>query len=234
VLRKQPREREHKSANRYMSLHFSKAQEAHLRRGSLMNSAETNAKHKSAAPASLDFPQCQRMNSASERIVVRRWVSIAMLTLLGFLCLTFSLGSGAPLVATAKTQEKSRDHEEYPYHDGPPEAPLPPVLDPKQFDKTIVQNAYRLADKLKGVLYQQPCYCHCGRYLHHTSLLDCFASKHTAGCGICLQELFHIYEQTSKGQTPMQIRQGIMRGEWKALETKKYEDPLPNQEPAFH
>jgi len=51
-------------------------------------------------------------------------------------------------------------------------------MDPALFTEPIVQNAYAVAAKIKNILYQQPCYCHCDRSHGHTSLLDCFASKH--------------------------------------------------------
>jgi Protein of unknown function with PCYCGC motif len=113
------------------------------------------------------------------------------------------------------------------YHEGPPDAQLPPVLDPRQFEQEVVQAAYRLAANLAKTLYQQPCYCYCDRHHGHGSLLDCYATKHTAGCGTCLQELFYVYEQTNKGQTPPQIRQGIIQGDWKTIDLTKYQKPKP-------
>jgi hypothetical protein len=121
-------------------------------------------------------------------------------------------------VCAAQGPTPATAEEVHPYHDGPPRGPLPHVVDAKEFNNVVVQHAYRLAAKLPAVLYQQPCYCHCGRYLGHKSLLDCFTSKHTAGCPICLQELFYIHDETLRGRTPAEIRAGLERGEWKAVE----------------
>jgi len=76
------------------------------------------------------------------------------------------------------------------------------------------------------VLYQQPCYCHCDRSQGHTSLLDCFASKHGSGCGVCMREAIYSYEQSHKGKTAAQIRAGIERGEWQQVDMSKYQTPV--------
>jgi hypothetical protein len=109
------------------------------------------------------------------------------------------------------------------FHSQVPAGPLPPTLDPASFDNPIVQNAYALAAKVKKVLYQQPCYCHCDRSLGHGSLLDCFAGKHAAVCDVCIKEAFYSYEQTQKKKTPAQIRAGIERGEWQQVDLSKYQ-----------
>jgi hypothetical protein len=113
------------------------------------------------------------------------------------------------------------------YHKEAPQEPLPATMDPSGFQNVTVQNAYSLASRIKKVLYQQPCYCHCDVHEGHGSLLDCFVSNHTAGCGVCMKEAFYTYEQTQKGKTAAQIREGIMQGEWKQVDLKKYEAPLP-------
>ena len=74
----------------------------------------------------------------------------------------------------------------------------------------------------RSVLYQQPCFCHCDRSQGHGSLLDCYVGSHATGCEICQQEAFYSYEQTHQGKTPAQIREGIMRGDWQAVDTVKY------------
>ena len=83
------------------------------------------------------------------------------------------------------------------------------------------------AARVKKVLYQEPCYCHCDRSQGHTGLLDCFVSKHGSGCEICVREDLYTFEQTKKGKTPAQIREGIKQGDWKSLDVSKYESPLP-------
>lgn len=113
------------------------------------------------------------------------------------------------------------------FHTSAPTGPLPATLPPSQFSDPVAQNAYRLAARIKRVLYQQPCYCHCDRSQGHGSLLDCFAGNHAAECGTCEREGFYAYEQTRKGKTPAQIREGIERGDWQKVDVTKYRAPLP-------
>ena len=116
--------------------------------------------------------------------------------------------------------------EELPaYHANPPALPLPATLDPNTFPDAENQKIYALAAKEKPVLYQQPCYCHCDRSQGHESLLDCFVSKHGAGCETCVREDLYSYEQTHKGKTPTQIRAGIIQGEWQSVDISKYQTP---------
>jgi len=37
-----------------------------------------------------------------------------------------------------------------------------------------------------------------------------------------MKEAFYSYEQTRKGKTPSQIREGIIRGDWQKVDTAKY------------
>jgi hypothetical protein len=113
------------------------------------------------------------------------------------------------------------------YHKEVPKGPLPATMDPSLFENQTVKNAYALAARMRRTLYQQPCYCHCDQHEGHTSLLDCFVSNHTAGCGVCLKELFYVHEQLQKGKKAAQIRQGIEQGEWKQVDLKKYEAAMP-------
>ena len=113
------------------------------------------------------------------------------------------------------------------YHAKAPEGELPETMNPDLFTDPVVQNAYTVAAKIKKTLYQQPCYCHCDRTQGHTSLLDCFTSKHGSGCGTCIYEDLYSYEQVHKGKTAAQIREGIIKGEWKSVDATKYRQPLP-------
>jgi hypothetical protein len=113
------------------------------------------------------------------------------------------------------------------YHARAPQGVLPATMSPELFPDLVVQNAYAIAAKIKKTLYQQPCYCHCDRSQGHGSLLDCFASKHGAGCNICINEDFYSYEQSRKGQTAAQIRAGIIKGDWQSVDLTKYQQPLP-------
>lgn len=108
------------------------------------------------------------------------------------------------------------------FHAQPPSGELPPTMDPSLFPDKLVFNAYVVAGRVKKVLYQQPCYCHCDRSNGHGSLLDCFASRHGAGCDICQKEAFYSYEQTHKGKSPTQIREAIEKGDWQNVDLAKY------------
>ncbi len=81
-------------------------------------------------------------------------------------------------------------------------------------------HAYELAAKIPNVIYQLPCYCYCER-IGHNSLHSCFETTHGAHCAICLKEAFYAYQQTKLKKTPVQIREGIIRGEWKAIDLDK-------------
>lgn len=131
--------------------------------------------------------------------------------------------SAAPQVANAEAVPA--------HHESAPSGPLPATLSPTLFSEPVAQNAYRIAARIKKVLYQQPCYCHCDRSQGHTSLLDCFTGQHAAECGVCVAEDFYAYEQTRKGKTPAQIREGIERGDWHNVDLKKY-DTAPPAKPA--
>jgi Protein of unknown function with PCYCGC motif len=143
---------------------------------------------------------------------------------IAILCtLVLSLGIDAPGAASQLPQA-----EEVPaFHNQAPTAALPATMSPSQFNDVVVQNAYLLASRVKKVLYQQPCYCHCDRSQGHKSLLDCFASTHGSGCGVCMREAIYSYEQSHQGKTAAQIRAGIERGEWQHVDMTKYQSPLP-------
>ena len=112
------------------------------------------------------------------------------------------------------------------FHSEAPKQPLPPTMDPAQFPEPVVRNSYAVAAKVKKVLYQQPCYCHCDRSQGHGSLLDCFVSKHASVCGTCIKEAFYAYEQTKAGKSPAQVRTAIKRGDWESVDLSKYAQPV--------
>lgn len=113
------------------------------------------------------------------------------------------------------------------YNPAPPKkgAFIPPIL-PKDalwgvnFQNRYQSHAYELASKIPGILYQQPCYCYCDR-IGHNSLHSCFESTHAANCPTCLKELYYSYTEANDGKTAAQIRQGIVRGEWKQIDLEK-------------
>ena len=111
------------------------------------------------------------------------------------------------------------------YNAGPPAkgSTLPPILGPEQLWGANAQypfqsHAYELAAKIPAVLHQQPCYCYCDRGMGHNSLHSCFEGTHGAECAVCLKELYYSYSMHKKGKTATQIRQGIMKGEWKPID----------------
>lgn len=123
----------------------------------------------------------------------------------------------------AGMQHGSNPDEPMPaFHAKPPADALPPTMEPSLFTDIGIFNAYAVAGRIKKVLYQQPCYCHCDKSQGHGSLLDCFVGRHGSGCDICVSEAFYAYEQTHKGKTPAQIREGIIKGEWQKVDLTKY------------
>jgi|SRR5690242_11615988 len=110
------------------------------------------------------------------------------------------------------------------YNAGPPGkgAKLPDILGPEQLWGANSQypfqaHAYELASRIPAVIHQQPCYCYCDR-MGHKSLHSCFEGTHGAQCATCLKELYYSYVMNQKGKTASQIRQGIVKGEWKQVD----------------
>lgn len=99
---------------------------------------------------------------------------------------------------------------------------LPPLLPPEallgpQYQYPFQAHAYELAAKIPNIIYQQPCYCYCDR-MGHNSLHSCFESTHGANCAVCLKELYYSYNEVQKHKTAKQIREGIIRGDWKQVD----------------
>ena len=136
-------------------------------------------------------------------------------------------GLGMAIAAAGAASRLAQNAEELvpAFHSEAPKGQLPETLSPSQFSNVVVQNAYILAARVKKVLYRQPCYCHCDRSQGHKSLLDCFASSHGSGCGVCLREAIYSYEQSKKGKSAAQIRDGIEHGEWQQVNMSKYQTP---------
>lgn len=150
----------------------------------------------------------------------------------GFLLVAAALGlalapqKASPRSAGSFAQEVSAEPVPA-FHNSAPTGPLPETLSPSLFTEPVAENAYALAARIRKILYQEPCYCHCDRSQGHGSLLDCYAGKHAAVCGICEREDFYTYEQTRKGKSAREIREGIERGAWQGVDITKYESPLP-------
>ena len=102
------------------------------------------------------------------------------------------------------------------------DARLAPIVPKSQrvgeaYSQNYQQVAYDVAQKIPGVLYQLPCYCHCDR-IGHNSLRSCFESAHAAHCATCMKEAYYAYFETRKGKTPTQIRKGIINGDFANLD----------------
>lgn len=143
--------------------------------------------------------------------MLRRGLSLAVLSLV-------TVGVSAPW---ARSQQ---DAPVPAYNAGPPPkgTKLPPILARDQLWGGSAQNAYQthayeLAAKIPTVIHQQPCYCYCDR-IGHNSLHSCFENTHGAECDTCLKELYYSYVEYKKGKTAAQIRQGIIKGEWKQVD----------------
>jgi len=113
------------------------------------------------------------------------------------------------------------------YHAQAPQGALPATMNPNSSLSLSCKMRTPSPRRSRRRCNQQPCYCHCDRSQGHGSLLDCFASKHGAGCNICINEDFYSYEQSKKGKTAAQIRAGIIRGDWQSVDLTKYQQPLP-------
>lgn len=153
---------------------------------------------------------------------------------IGLLC--FILGAFAGGLTPTRAQETASTpttaeakHPVPPCHTSAPKTPLPPTLDPSQFSDTETRNIYALAAKVEAILYQEPCYCGCDKEHGHTSLLDCFTSRHASGCHLCLKEAVFAATESKKGKSALQIRQEIIAGEWKTVDLSAYAGPPVSQ-----
>jgi len=112
------------------------------------------------------------------------------------------------------------------YHAAASTQPLPALMSGAQlsgpnFAHAYQVTAYKMAAKVPGVLYQEPCYCRCDRAMGHTSLHSCFEGTHGAECSTCMKEGVYTYQQTKLGRSAAQIRAGIERGEWMNIDLEK-------------
>ena len=146
------------------------------------------------------------------RHFIKRGVSLALLAL-------------AVLVASAPWATSQQQGETPAYNAGPPAkgVTLPPILGKEQLWGENAQypyqtHAYELAAKIPAVLHQQPCYCYCDRGMGHNSLHSCFEGTHGAQCSVCLKEAYYTYSMHQQKKTAAQIRQGIMKGDWKQVD----------------
>ena len=139
---------------------------------------------------------------------MKRWIG----------CLALGLFT---VVASAQWSNPSEDVPAY--NAAAPSQPLPPVMSGNQltgpyFAHPYQVTVYKMAAKIPSVLHQQPCYCRCDREMGHNSLHSCFEGTHGAACSTCMKEAMYAYRQTKSGKTPGQIRAGIEKGEWQAVD----------------
>jgi hypothetical protein len=95
--------------------------------------------------------------------------------------------------------------------------PLPAVIDPSQFRDPVISKAYYLAKLNPELFAQQPCYCYCDAGHGHRSLLDCYASDHSAGCMLCIKEGYFTDKMHKEGKSASEIRDMIVRGDWQNI-----------------
>jgi len=119
------------------------------------------------------------------------------------------------------------------YHPNPPAKTekLAPIASSGQLDQMNLKydfqrRAYEAAAKVPRVLYQLPCYCYCDRSAGHSSLHSCFEGEHGSHCSTCMEEAFYAYQMTKKGKTVKEIREGIMRGEYKSIDLQSVTAPI--------
>jgi hypothetical protein len=148
-----------------------------------------------------------------KKIAARRWA-------LGLLACAFTMAS------YAQWSDPAGDVPAY--HSSAPlkVSTLPPILHGAQLTGDNFRfpwqvHVYQDAARVSSVLYQLPCNCRCDRALGHTSLRSCFEGLHGAECTTCAQEGFYAYQQTKLGKTPAEIRAGIERHEYEAINLEK-------------
>jgi uncharacterized protein with PCYCGC motif len=142
-----------------------------------------------------------------------------------------------PLIAVAvlavASSAQFMENEVPAYHPKPPAKgeKLAPIASSAQLDQMSLKygfqrRAYEAAAKVPRVLYQLPCYCFCDRSAGHQSLHSCFEGDHGSHCSTCMQEAFYAYQMTKKGKTARQIREGVMKGEYKSIDLQSLNGPL--------
>src|SRR6202167_2094942 len=154
--------------------------------------------------------------------------AISFIALAGFGVSFVHAQNPSPQSSKPSAVDSSQQRDVPAYHASRPKTPLPETLHPEQFTDVQTQNVYALAAKVKSVLYQQPCYCHCDKEMGHTSLLSCYTDRHASVCALCQKEAVLAYTESQQGKTAAQIRKDIMDGKWKDVDLSKYEAPAPS------
>ena len=123
-----------------------------------------------------------------------------------------------PLLHQQSPQETQQASVVPPFHTAAEAAePLPLTLMPSLFkQQPEVERAYQAAQRIPDVLAQMPCYCHCDR-IGHRSLHQCYTTDHAASCQICITEALLAEKLHKAGRSVEEIRQAIIRGDWRGL-----------------
>jgi Protein of unknown function with PCYCGC motif len=82
------------------------------------------------------------------------------------------------------------------------------TMDPAQFDGDT-KKAYIVARKHPELLAQLDCYCGCEQHEGHKNLLDCFRTRHGAGCDTCVGEAVTAGKLAESGMPVEQIRAAL-------------------------
>lgn len=149
----------------------------------------------------------------------------------GLLAAAVALFAGTPFGDAARAQSGSTTLDVPAYHSTPSAAAgkLAATLPPSDFpNDPTSERAYAAAAKIKPILYQMPCYCHCDKEIGHTSLLSCYQDRHASICSVCKMELYYAYVESHKGKPALAIRTGIMRGDWQKVDMSEWAAPYPS------
>lgn len=140
----------------------------------------------------------------------------------GAMC-TARSGTGSPRGAESAPAQVEMTAHVRAYHDHPPTGPLPATLEAANFkDNPKAFVVYSIAARIRELLYQEPCYCHCDQNEGHKSLLDCYTRTHAVRCFACQSEAIFIFQQNKMGKTATSIRAALNRGEWTKVDVDKY------------
>jgi hypothetical protein len=126
---------------------------------------------------------------------------IALSTLAVFACCTVALHQTAANAGTEPAATPTPDKSAA-------TAATAQVLPSEQFFGEA-QAAYEAAKECPDLIANLFCYCGCDVTDHHSSLLDCFTSNHSADCTICQEEVFIGLGMKKQGKTLAEIQRAI-------------------------
>lgn len=88
------------------------------------------------------------------------------------------------------------------------------VLDPEQFSRPEVRNAYRIATEIPAVLNHLYCWCGCQNRGVHRSNLACFEDEMATHCAVCRGTAEIAYELIQEGTTDAATIQAAVDRKW--------------------